>query len=228
MKFFCVKNNLYPLIALLSSILILVFGLVFAKSVECTYFLIGVFVWMIIFGCYKQAFKALGMFVVVGGTFACIAYFSAGKNVDSALAMLNRFGAIFLAFVPGMSVSTIAITRNLSQLHAPRSVTLGMLITMSFLPVLRAEIKRVREAMKTRGVGSIFNVKIFYRAFLVPLVSRLVDISDILALSIETRGFMLGKANYTIYKREQVNVLDILYITGLVVSIILLVVLWKQ
>mgnify|MGYP002508105859 CR=1 FL=1 len=129
--------------------------------------------------------------------------FSSGKNFNSALAMINRFGTIFLALVPGMSVSTIAMTRNLSQLHVPRSVTLGMLITMSFLPVLSAEIKRVREAMKTRGVGSIFNVKIFYRAFLIPLVCRLVDISDVLALSIETRGFMLGKANYTIYKREQ-------------------------
>ncbi len=225
MKFFCVKNNLYPLIAVFSSVAILIFGLVNAKSIECTYFLIGVFLWMFIFGFYKQAIKAFIMFVLIGGIFACIAYFSSGKNFNSALAMINRFGTIFLALVPGMCVSTIAMTRNLSQLHVPRSVTLGMLITMSFLPVLSAEIKRVREAMKTRGVGSIFNVKIFYRAFLIPLVCRLVDISDVLALSIETRGFMLGKANYTIYKREQINVLDIMYILGLMISIILLVVL---
>ena len=50
MKFFCVKNNLYPLIAVFSSVAILIFGLVNAKSIECTYFLIGVFLWMFIFG----------------------------------------------------------------------------------------------------------------------------------------------------------------------------------
>ena len=71
MKFFCVKNNLYPLIAVFSSVAILIFGLVNAKSIECTYFLIGVFLWMFIFGFYKQAIKAFIMFVVIGGIFAC-------------------------------------------------------------------------------------------------------------------------------------------------------------
>ena len=113
------------------------------------------------------------------------------------------------------------MTRNLSQLHMPRGITLGMLITMSFIPVLRGEIKRVREAMKTRGAGSILNPKIFYRAFLIPLVTRLVDISDTLALSIETRGFTLGKCKYTVYKKEVVNVFDVLYLLGLIAGVVL-------
>ena len=92
------------------------------------------------------------------------------------------------------------MTRNLSTLKMPRGVTLGMLIATSFPPVLGAEIKRVREAMKTRGAGSVLNPKIFYRAFLVPFVMRLVNIADTLSLSVETRGFSLEKVPYTVYK----------------------------
>lgn len=225
MSFFHYKRNLYPLIAVASALLIMVCGLVMARSVVCSYFLLGAYMWLFIFGCYKQCLKALPAFIIVGGIFTLIAYFAAGQSTDAALAMANRFGAVFLALVPGMSIQAVAMTRNLSQLHTPRGITLGMHITMSFVPVLRAEIKRVREAMKTRGAGSILNPKIFYRAFLIPLVTRLVDISDTLALSIETRGFTLGKSRYTVYKKEVINVFDVLYLSGLVAGVVLAVVL---
>lgn len=225
MSFFRYKRNLYPLIAILSALLIMVFGLVMARTLVCSYFLIGAFVWLFIFGCRKQCLKALPCFIVVGGIFALIAYYAASKDQNAALAMANRFGAVFLALVPGMSIQAVAMTRNLSQLHTPRAITLGMLINMSFVPVLRGEIKRVREAMKTRGAGSILNPKIFYRAFLIPLVTRLVDISDTLSISIETRGFTLGKTKYTVYKKEVINVFDVLYLLGLIAGVVLCVVI---
>ena len=216
MSFFRFKQNLYPVLALLSSIFIIVFGLIMARSVSCSYFLLAALVWLMLFGCYKAVFHAIPLFLIVGGLFACIAYFSSGRDTMSALAMANRFGAVFLAIMPGMSIEAVRMTRNLSQLHTPRAITLGMLIAMSFVPVLKGEIKRVREAMKTRGAGSILSPKIFYRAFLIPLVTRLVDISDTLALSIETRGFTLEKAKYTVYKGEVICISDLLYILGLV------------
>lgn len=225
MSFFRYKRNLYPLFIIASSLLIMVFGLITAKTLQCLYFLLGALVWLIIFGCWKQALKALPAFIILGGAFSAIAYFAAGNDLNAALAMVNRFGSIFLALVPGMSIQAVAMTRNLSQLRTPRGITLGMLITMSFVPVLRAEIKRVREAMKTRGAGSILNPKIFYRAFLIPLVTRLVDISDTLALSIETRGFTLGKGKYTVYKKEVINIFDVLYLLGLVAGVVLTVLL---
>lgn len=225
MQFFTYKRNIYPLFAVASALLIMVFGLVRARSVACSYFLLGALLWLCLFGCWKQCLKALPAFIIVGGIFTLIAYYASNKDATAALAMANRFGAVFLALVPGMSIQAVVMTRNLSQLHMPRGVTLGMLITMSFVPVLRGEIKRVREAMKTRGAGSILNPKIFYRAFLIPLVTRLVDISDTLGLSIETRGFTLGKCKYTVYKKEVVNVFDVLYLLGLIAGVVLAVVL---
>lgn len=225
MSFFKYKKNIYPLFAVASALLVLIFGLITAKSVVCSYFLAGAFVWLFLFGCWKQCLKTLPLYIIVGGIFSLIAYYAANKDAAAALAMANRFGAVFLALVPGMSIQPVQMTRNLSQLHMPRTITLGMLITMSFVPVLKAEISRVSEAMKTRGAGSFLSPKIFYRAFLIPLVTRLVDISDTLALSIETRGFTLGKCKYTVYKKERINVFDVLYLLGFICGAVLAVVL---
>ena len=225
MSFLQYKKNLNPIVALISTLIIMVFGLVMSTKTECSYFLIGTTLWLVLFGCYKQLYKLLIVFILFGGFFAIIAYFTMGRNLSAAISMLNSFGTVFLAIVPSTSIQAVAMTRNLSQIKVPRYITLGMLITMSFIPVLKVEIKRVREAMKTRGAGSLLNPKIFYRAFLIPLVTRIVDISDTLSLSVETRGFTSGKSKYTIYKKETINILDIMYLLGFVVSIVLMVVL---
>ena len=219
------NQKLYPLVAILSGVFVIVFGLVMAKDLlACSVFLACVFVWLMILGCWKSCLHALPAFIVVAGIFFGIFYAATG-TFDSGWAMANRFGAVFLAIVPGMSATPVRMTRSLSQVHTPRSVTLGMLIAMSFVPMLRGEIKRVREAMKTRGAGSILNPKILYRAFLVPFVMRLVNISDTLALSVETRGFALGKVRYTIYKKESLAISDIVYVLGLIAGAVLVIVL---
>lgn len=196
-----------------------------ARSVKCSYFLAGCFVWLMLFGCRKRCLRMLPVLIFVGGSFATLAYFAYGKDGKAAMAMANRFASVFLAAALGMSVEPADMTRNLATLKMPRGVTLGMLIATSFPPVLGAEIKRVREAMKTRGAGSVLNPKIFYRAFLVPFVMRLVNISDTLSLSVETRGFSLEKVPYTVYKKEIVCMSDVLFISGLAAGTVCTVVL---
>lgn len=225
MKFFSVKKNIFPVFALALSVYIMVFGLITARKTECSYFLIGVFLWLALFGCWRSCLKILPVYLVVGGIFAVISYFTSDKNLSSAIAMANRLAAVFVAVIPGMSVKPVSLYRNLSQWKAPRSVTLGMLIASSFVPVLKAEIRRVREAMKTRGAGSVLNPKILYRAFLIPFISRLVDISDTLALSVETRGFTLEKVKYTVYKREYIGLFDFLFLLVPVACSVLVVLL---
>ena len=191
MTFFRFKTKLYPLIAITASLFVIIFGLVAARNENLCWYLLGVLAWLCIFGCFKGVLKILPAFIVFGGAFAGIAYASAGGDFQAALSMLNRFGALF----------------------------------MSFVPMLKGEIGRVREAMKTRGAGSVLNPKILYRAFLVPFVMRLVNISDTLALSVETRGFTLGGSLYSIYKKEYPALSDVLFVLGIVAGAVLVVVL---
>ena len=225
MRFMSFKKKIYPVFVFITSVFFVLFGLVMARNKNCAWFLLGAYIWLFLFGGKKGCLHIIFPFIVTGGIFGCIAYFAYGRDFAAALAMVNRFGAVFLAIALGMSIQPIDMTRNLSALKAPRGLTLGMLIATSFPPVLRAEKQRVREAMKTRGAGSVFNPKIFYRAFLVPLVMRLVNISDTLSLSVETRGFSLEKVPYTVYKKEIVCLSDVLFISGLVAGAVCTVVL---
>ena len=225
MTFFRFRTKLYPLIAITASLFVIIFGLVAARNENLCWYLLGVLAWLCIFGCFKGVLKMLPAFIVFGGAFAGIAYASAGGDWQAALSMLNRFGALFLGIALSMSVAAVRMTRSLSEIHTPRAITLGMLISMSFVPMLKGEIGRVREAMKTRGAGSVFDPKILYRAFLVPFVMRLVNISDTLALSVETRGFTLGGSLYSIYQKESPALSDVLFLLGIIAGAVLVVVL---
>ena len=225
MSFFSFKKKIYPVFVFLASLFLMIFGILMARNIKCSYFLVGCWAWLFVFGCRKGCLRILLPLVIVGGAFGVIAYFAYGNNINASIAMINRFASVFLAAALGMSVEPADMTRNLSTLKMPRGVTLGMLIATSFPPVLGAEIKRVREAMKTRGAGSVLNPKIFYRAFLVPFVMRLVNISDTLSLSVETRGFSLEKTPYTVYKNEVVCLSDILFLLGLIAGAVCTVVL---
>lgn len=225
MKFWSFKKKIYPVFVFIASLFLIVFGLSMAKSIKCSYFLLGCFLWLMIFGCTKDCLRVLPVFIIVAGLFSLIAYFAYKKDFSASIAMANRIASIFLAAALGMSVEPSRLTRNLSTLKMPRGIILGMLIASSFPHFLKEEIRRVREAMKTRGAGSVLRPKIFYRAFLVPFVMRLVNISDTLSLSVETRGFSLEKRSYTVYKRENVCLSDVLFMLGLLCGAVFVVII---
>lgn len=227
MSFFRFTRKINPLVALVAAVAFVVVGLITAKArtVQCSIFLLSAYVWLLIFGFKRGCVNIILPFIIVGGIFGTIAYFVYGNDYISAIAMVNRFGAVFLAVAIGMSIEPVDTVRTLSSLKVPRQITLGILIATSFPSMLGMEIKRVREAMKTRGAGSVLNPKVFYRAFLVPFVMRLVSISDTLSLSVETRGFTLEKSSCTVYKKVGVTICDVLFVIGVIASAVMVIVL---
>lgn len=218
------KRHMYPVFGILLSMIIFIFGLFMAKSINTFYFLGGVFVLLFLFGYRKALIMVLPIAIVLSALFGGITYAFSGR-VDKTLAAIIRVSTVCLAVVPGLGIKPVEITRNLAQLKVSRSITLGMMITLSFFPLLSTEIKRIKEAMKTRGAGSYLKPKIFYRAFLVPLIVRLVDISDTLSLSIETRGFTMDGSPFTVYKKIKPTAIDFVLIFAVVFCAVLTAVL---
>ena len=218
------KTKIYPILAIITALFILVFGLVMAKNIKIFYFVGGIFVLLAIIGCYKQCIKMLPIMLIGGVIFGGIS-FLARHDVGAANTMGVRIIIICIAIIPGMSVAPVDLTRNLNQIKVPRAITLGMLIALNFVPLLRIEIIRVGEAMKTRGAGSFLNPKVLYRAFLIPFVSRLVNISDTLSLSVETRGFTLDNNQMTVYKVPKFRFTDAILIVCLILGSVCTVVL---
>ena len=224
-NFFTYKySNLYPLIAIVGGLTIVIFSLVYANDVRCSYFLIAAYLIMFLFINYKTCLKRLIYLTIIGGLFFLIAYLVSNR-LDQGLSMINRVAAFTVGMIPGVSLGTDRLARNLSQIRAPRSLTIGMLIVFSFMPTLLNESRRVKEGMKARGSFTVLNPKILYRAFLIPFITRIVDISDTLSLSIETRGFDLHNKNYSLYKKEYIRFSDILFLLLIVLGIILVIIL---
>lgn len=219
-----VKNPVYPLLSVLSSVVILVFGLITAKTYASTFYLCGIWLLFVFFGYWKSCLAVIPFALVTSGIFCGITY-AISKDAVATYAAANRILAVCVAIIPGLALEPVLAVRNLTQLRAPRMITLGMMIALGFFPLLRKETQRIREAMKTRGAGNVLNPKIFHRAFLVPLVVRLVNISDTLALSVETRGFNADDKNYTVYREVKFGVKDaafaILLVAGSVLAVVL-------
>lgn len=204
-------HPIYPLIGVLASVLIVIFGIVTAKSPACLWCLAAVWLVFLVFGYWRACLAVLPIAALLCAVFAGITY-AISRNPLEAYAAVNRLLAVCVAIVPGLGLPPIYLVRNFSALKMPRMVTLGMMITLNFFPLLGGEVRQVREAMKTRGAGGFFSPQIFYRAFLIPLIMRLVNISDTLALSVETRGFTTDAGDCSIYKTVTLRAADVVFL----------------
>ena len=218
-----VKHPVYPLIGIVSSVLILVFGLLTAKDPSCIWYLGSMWLLFLLYGYWRSCFAIIPVAAVMSVVLAGITY-AISKDIQAAFAAVNRILAVCIAVIPGLALSPVYLVRNFSTLKIPRVVTLGMMITLNFFPLLGEEVRQVREAMKTRGAGSFLSPQIFYRAFLIPLIIRLVNISDTLALSVETRGFTIESEEYSVYKTVQLRPLDVVFFLVLLTASILVVI----
>ncbi len=208
----------FPFFGVFSSILVIVFGLLFAPCPKTLFFLGSAWILFLVFGSYKACFFVLPFMFAFGAIFYGLT-FLISKEFASSLAAFTRIACVFVAVIPGLSVPPVNVVRSISSLKVKKSfrpvlrtITLGLMITLSFFPILAKEIAQVKEAVQTRGSGSVFSPKIFYRAFLIPLVIRLVNICDTLSLSVETRGFSLGEDEYSVFKQIKLNARDFVFI----------------
>lgn len=105
MRFMSFKKKIYPVFVFITSVFFVLFGLVMARNKNCAWFLLGAYIWLFLFGGKKGCLHIIFPFIVTGGIFGCIAYFAYGRDFAAALAMVNRFGAVFLAIALGMVFS---------------------------------------------------------------------------------------------------------------------------
>ena len=210
---FQVKRPVYPLIAVCAALIVLLCGFSVSMSAKAVAaYILALSLIYIIFGYWKVFWKVFLIFAVLGLISAIGTLVK--HNYVTSVVTVCRFLVLGLSSVTLISTKAISLTRSLNSIHIPRALTLGMLVTIRFIPILRSEVRRVRDAMKTRGVGS--GVSTLYRAFLLPFVMQIINLSDILAISVETRGFDLSAKEASIYKKVPLTARDIVFAVILV------------
>lgn len=144
--------------------------------------------------------------------------FLSNRSLDAFWQTLLRMILLGLCAVPMVSTSPCDLTRCLAKLKCPRVITLGMLVTLKFIPVLVGEIKQIWEAMKVRGANmNWYRPSCIYRAFIIPLVMRIIGISDTLSLSLETRAFTLDDSTSSVYKVIKIKARDFVFLACAIV-----------
>ena len=204
------KKPIYPIFGIIVTVAVFLYALLTVKSNNCLYFIIGFYALLFCFGYHKACIAILPFAGLSSLVFCGVTWLMTG-DVNETIFALNRILGVCIAIIPGMGLPPEHLVRNFTTLKVPRNMTLGIMISISFFPLLRKEVRTVREAMKTRGAGSMFSPKIFYRSFLIPLVMRIVNISDTLALSVETRGFSEG-TEPTVYKTVKPGIRDYIFL----------------
>lgn len=208
---FQIKNPLYPIFSISATLLIFVNALILARSIFGVFFLVAVYILLCSFGYAKTCLKLIPFLVIYLAIFSVIFYFASSRNLTFVYQMAVRLSGVVIAFIPGVSMPPSSLVRCLTQLKFPRLMTLGILITLTFIPILNREINQIRNAMKTRGATTLWRPQVFYRAILIPLIVRLVNISDTLTLSVETRGFICDDVKPSVYKAIKIQARDIIF-----------------
>lgn len=200
------SNPVYPLFCLLASIVIFFGCMALSKDPLCLWLELALYLLMIAFGYWRASLTMIPVAAVLGFVFCGVTWL-VSHDAQQVLYATNRILALCLGCIPMIGMKPEDLVRCMNHLGAPRMMTLAMFIVISFLPMLRDEVSRVREAMRTRGVMGMWNPRVFYRAFLIPLMMRITGISDTLSLSIETRGFD-GDAECTVYRPIRMKARD--------------------
>lgn len=208
---FQIKNPLYPVFTISAALLIFINALILARSIFGVVFLIAIYLLLCTFGYAKTCLKLIPFLAIYLVIFSIIFYFASNRNLTFTYQMAVRLSGVVIAFIPGISMPPSALVRCLTQLKFPRLLSLGILITLTFIPILQREINQIRNAMKTRGATSLWRPQVFYRAILIPLIVRLVNISETLTLSVETRGFICDNIKPSVYKPIKIKTRDLIF-----------------
>ncbi len=203
------NKRIYPLFSLISSTLLFVLGLFFVKEAWFLYYISAIILLLLTFGFHQSLLRVLMIIIPVSIVVFLLALL--GTSVKNALENAYRGLLLGLAAVISLSIEPVDLVRNLNQMKVPRLLSLGLLICLRFIGVIAEEMKRIRVAMKTRGVNNnLLNPKVMYRAFFIPLIMRVISISDILAISLDTRGFK-SDSDHSNYKDVTIDLRSILF-----------------
>lgn len=215
---FSVKKPLYPVVAFASSLVVLVFGMLISKSLLAFAFAGILFLLYTLFGMFRGLWKMTAGMLFAGLVIGGLAFLT-NRSFDAFWQTVLRMLILGMCAVPMVTVSPARLTRCMTQLHCPRIITLGMLVTLRFVPVIVCEIGRIREAVRIRSMtAGKKGFSYLYRAFFLPLIIRIIGISDTLSLSLETRAFTLDDEPATVYGSVKLQARDIVFLAFVIAA----------
>lgn len=187
-------------------------------------------------GIYKKAFYFLAFFSLLLGL-----EYGMVKISDYDLVFALYMMIFFLSRMTLIAMFGAYITRTtkisemieaLNRMKVPRSISIPFSVLLRFAPTMGYELKALRENMRIRGVikNKFFVLRnpIKYAAYtLVPLLMRMIKVSDELSASALIRGLDSGDNRVTIVELR-FKVMDLIAMIIGIFAVISVVVIQRQ
>lgn len=137
---------------------------------------------------------------------------------DSGHALLYGLRlTLFLGVIPltALTIRPADLVRALTQLGAPNSLTLALLLMYRFIPWLLQESKEIQQAASLHGrqLGR-------WRGWFLPILFSALDFSDKTAMALELRGFDLQRRRSS-YRPPRWQVADLLWLMSFGLALVL-------
>lgn len=185
---------------------------------------------------YKKAFYFLAFFLLLLGL-----EYEMVKISDYDLVFALYMMIFFLSRMTLIAMFGAYITRTtkisemieaLNRMKVPRSISIPFSVLLRFAPTMGYELKALRENMRIRGVikNKFFVLRnpIKYAAYtLVPLLMRMIKVSDELSASALIRGLDSGDNRVTIVELR-FKVMDLIAMIIGIFAVISVVVIQRQ
>jgi energy-coupling factor transport system permease protein len=114
----------------------------------------------------------------------------ASANPAEAAKYSLRF-AIFVVGVPVCAATTAPqeLARSLARWRLPAPIVISLLLVWRFFPVMREEVREIRQANLLRGASQSRTWQEWYRGILLPFSFILFEYADRVALALDLRAF---------------------------------------
>ncbi|MFR5189286.1 energy-coupling factor transporter transmembrane component T family protein [Peptostreptococcus sp.] len=162
----------------------------------------------------KESLKSLACLLIL---------FLLAKLINIGLGMGYWTGAIYAMLLITIKLSPLFILAKIfssyssnilmatfREIGLPHKLCISIAIFFRFLPEFYARLGQIHEGAKTRGLGfNLIHPIRSFEIFIVPLMYKVLDISDILTCSIITKGidYPCKKTNYRKFKFSYLDTL---------------------
>lgn len=182
-------KQLHPGLALLAAATVFFVGLLFVRQAAFPYFLLFLILLYLLSGFGKVMLKSAWLILPLAALMFGLTLING--TLQDALNSFWRFVLLGLAAVTTVTMEPIRLVRWMNQIRLPRWISLGLLITLRFFAILKEELRRIVTAVSLRGISFFRSPLLYLRALVLPLMIRILSISELLSLSLETRGFSM-------------------------------------
>ena len=182
-------DGVHPIVKITAAVMMLIAALLVTDPLAMTVYLAALGVLLLASGCSRPLMRTtlvllpLALLVIASNHWM-------GTELDRTLVSGLRMMTISLSITMFAFTTTPAqLVSGLESVRAPRRLTLAIMVMLRFLPVFIRDMDRVRQSNGLRARPSKHRLRVGYRAFMMPVVSRVYNLSDNITLGLHTRGF---------------------------------------